>query len=164
MQFLKKTDLTLANGGYLVTTEKQTPVNHDTFVSKQKEAHALVTLANKVKNADFTVKTPVTFESLRQEVTKELNEQQAKSYLAVPTKPSLSLTDNLAKEAMEWLDFEKTQGQTERINKMLQTFNIIGEFEEFGLYFNTDQIVKLSKIYTMEEIVEAMKVLEPYLS
>lgn len=163
MKFLKQTDLTLANGGYLVTTEGQTPVNHDTFVAKQREAHALVLLANKVKGADFTVKTPVSFESLRQEVAKEVNEQQAKAYVSVPTKPSLTYTDGLAKEAMEWLNFEKGKSSAEKINRMLQTFNIVAEFEEFGLYFNTDSIVKLTKIYTIADLTEAMTVLEPHL-
>ena len=65
---------------------------------------------------------------------------------------------------MKWLDFEKIKGQSDRVNKMLQTFNIIDEFETFGLYFNTNEIVKLSKIYTIEEIVSAMQILEPHLS
>ncbi len=166
MKFLKKNDLLLVNGGYLVSNikEEQMPVNHDQFVQKQKEAHALVTLANKVKNADFTIKIPVTFEQLRQEVTKEINEQEQKTYVASPTKPSLSVTESLQLEAMKWLDFEKIKGQSDRVNKMLQTFNIIDEFETFGLYFNTNEIVKLSKIYTIEEIVSAMQTLEPHLS
>ena len=166
MKFLKKNDLLLVNGGYLVSNIKkeQMPVNHDQFVQKQKEAHALITLANKVKTADFTIKIPVTFEQLRQEVTKEINEQEQKTYVASPTKPSLSVTESLQLEAMKWLDFEKIKGQSDRVNKMLQTFNIIDEFETFGLYFNTNEIVKLSKIYTIEEIVSAMQTLEPHLS
>ena len=94
MKFLKKNDLLLVNGGYLVSNIKkeQMPVNHDQFVQKQKEAHALITLANKVKTADFTIKIPVTFEQLRQEVTKEINEQEQKTYVASPTKPSLNVT------------------------------------------------------------------------
>lgn len=164
MKFLKNTDLTLQNGGYLVTTEGQTPVSHDSFVQKQKEAHALVLLAKEVKAADFTVKTPVTFEFLREKVTKEINTQEAKTYVSVPTKPSLTYTDGLAQEALKWLDFEKETKSAEKVNKMLQTFNIISEFEEFGLYFNTDQITKLAKIYTIAEITEAVMVLEPHLS
>lgn len=161
MKFLKKTDLTLANGGYLVTGE--TPVFHAEFVNKQREAHSLVTLANKVRGVDFSVKKPVSFESLRQEVFKEINEQQARAYVAAPTKPELTYTDGLAKEAMKWLDFEKSKSISERVNEMLQRFNIITEFEEFGLYFNTDQITKLSGIYTIEQIVDAVTVLEPHL-
>ena len=43
-----------------------------------------------------------------------------------------------------------------KINKFLSQFNIVNEFEEFGLFFDQD-IVKLNKIYTIKEITAAVK-------
>lgn len=163
MKFLKNKDISLVNGGYLVTTNEETPINHKEFVAKQREVHSLILLAKKVKVTDFTIKKPVSFAALLAETSQEINTLEQKQFVAVPTAPELSMTADLQKEAMSWLKFEKTKNVTEKINRLLQNFNILNEFEEFGLYFSEDSIVKLTKIYSMNEVVEAIKVLEPHL-
>mgnify|MGYP000146090776 CR=1 FL=1 len=72
MKFIKKNELELANGGYLVFKEGQLPVNHEEFVTLQEEAHYLVSLANKVSMTDFTSKQPISFQSVVDNVTKSL--------------------------------------------------------------------------------------------
>ena len=69
--FVKNGELSLQNGGYLVTGE--TPVNHDEFVTLQKEAHYLVSLADKVRATDFEVKEAITFDQVVKQVTSKLN-------------------------------------------------------------------------------------------
>ena len=62
----------------------------------------------------------------------------------------------LVDEALAWIDFDKKSSKTEKVNKFLQQFNVINEFEEIGLFFE-DEIVKIDKIYTMKEIIEAVE-------
>jgi hypothetical protein len=159
--FVTKQQLVLKNGGYLVANE--VPVNHDEFVNLQNEARYLVSLAEKVKNTDFTVKTVKTFSEVVNEVKNQLNSEK-KTYVTKPESVSTPITDSLKNEALEWLRFQNEGTKSEKLNNILQKFNLISEFEEFGLYFSTDKIVKLNKIYSVEEIVDAVKVLEPHLS
>jgi len=162
MRFLKKDELALINGGYLVTGETQTPVNHTEFVKLQLEAHYLVNLANTVRATDFEVKEPVTFESVVQKVKAKLADE-TRTFVAKPTAPERKITDDLAKEALNWLDFKKGESKTDKINRIMQKFNVIAEFEEFGLYFTEDNIVKLTELYSLAQIVEAITTLEPHL-
>ena len=76
MKFIKKNELELANGGYLVFKEGQLPVNHEEFVTLQDEAHYLVSLANKISMTDFTSKQPISFQSVVDNVTKSLNDEK----------------------------------------------------------------------------------------
>ena len=54
--------------------------------------------------------------------------------------------------------------QNQYINNLMQKFNLLKEYEDFGLYFSKDKIVTLSKIYTVDEITAAITILEPNLS
>lgn len=162
MKFLTKADLELKNGGYLVTTEGQVPVNHEEFLTLQKEAHYLVNLANTVRATDFEVKDVITFESVVKQVTEKLNDEK-RTYVNAPEAAKTPTLDKLQKEALAWLGNKADEGKVEKLNRIMQKFNIIAEFEEFGLYFSTDKIVKLQALYTLEQIVEAVTTLEPHL-
>jgi len=163
--FVTKDNLVLKGNGYLVANEggKEVPVNHEEFVALQQEANTLVRLAAKVKDTDFTVKKVKTFQQVKDEVTKELQDEN-KKYVEVSTKVERPITESLAKEALAWLNFEQEGTKAEKINKIMQRFNLLQEFSEFGIYFSTDKIVKLSKIYSIEDVLEAVKVLEPHLT
>ena len=152
--FVKKSDLALVNGGYLVTGKNETPVFNVQFISAQKHAEWVVTFAEKAKGKDFAGKTPDSIESVRAEVIKALSDKGIE-YVKSPKSVGQDLTEKLKKEALAFIEFQGESSKTEKINKFLQRFNIIKEFEEFGLYFEED-ICKLDKIYTIEEIVKAV--------
>lgn len=163
MKFIKKDQLELVNGGYVVEKGTENPVFHSEFLEKQREAHALIMLSQKVKGADFKGTKPVRFEDLVRQVTDEIQTSNVKQYVSEPNKPEMLVTDNLQKEAMSWLNFETDKTTVQKVNKILQKFNIINEFEEFGLYFSTDNISKLNNIYSMQQITEAVTTLEPHM-
>jgi hypothetical protein len=153
--------LQLVNGGYLVTGE--TPVNHTEYVNLQKEAHYLVNLANTVRATNFEVKEAITFDQVVKKVTLGLNNEK-RTYVASPEVVATPTLDKLQKEALSWLGNKENEGKTEKLNRILQKFDIIAEFEEFGLYFSTDKIVKLQALYSLEQIVEAVTTLEPHIN
>lgn len=152
--FVKKEELTLVNGGYVVTKEKETPVFNTEFIAVQKHAEWVVTFAEKAKGKDFVGKVPDSIESVKEEVRKALSSKGVE-YVKAPKKVKQDLTEKLQEEALAFIKYQGESSKTEKINKFLQQFNIIQEFEEFGLYFEED-ICKLNKIYTIEEIVKAV--------
>jgi len=163
MIFVKKEELALVNGGYLTAKAEEVPVNHEEFVKIQTEAHYLVNLASKVKETDFTTKVVKTFAEVVLEV-KTLMDDEKRTYVTKPSLAATPLQDGLKDEAMNWLKSQGEGSKADKLNSVLQKYNLLAEFEEFGLYFNTDKIVKLKKIYTLQEIVDAVTVLEPHLS
>lgn len=160
--FLKKSELGLINGGYLVEVATSKPVSNKEFVARQTEAHYLVSLAGKVGSADLKGKKATTFDELVKQVQSELADK-TKKYVTAPEAVKTPTLDALQKEAMAWLEAQKGGNVTDKVNNILQKFNLIADFEEFGLFFNDADIVKLDKIYTMEEIIAAVTVLAPHL-
>ena len=77
-------------------------------------------------------------------------------YVKLPKKVNRELTDKLQEEAMAFIKFNSELSKAEKVNKFLQSFNTLNEFETFGLFF-TEDIVKLPKIYTMKEVIVAVK-------
>ena len=73
------------------------------------------------------------------------------------------MSDKLKAEALNWMNNQKVDEKNTKINAIMQKFNVISDFEAFGLYFS-DGLAQLNKIYTIDEIVEAVSVLEPHLS
>ena len=160
--FLKKNELSLINGGYLVG-KNDIAVNHYQFVNLQNEAHYLVSLSQKIKDVSFKTTSVKSFAEYVNETKKEI-ENENRVYLQLPESPGTPTMDILQKEATAWLNSKDNEVKTEKINRIMQKFNTIAEFEEFGLYFNTEQTVKLKKIYTLEEILNAVNILEPQLN
>lgn len=152
--FVKKSDLTLVNGGYVVSGEKQTPVFNADFIAAQKHAEWVVTLAEKAKGKDFEGKVAYTIAELKADARKALGNNGVE-YVPSPKKVKYELTDKLKKEAMDFINNDKETSKVAKVNEFLQQFNTIQEFEEFGLYFEED-ICKLNKVYTIEEIVSAV--------
>lgn len=160
--FVKSGNLSLINGGYLVEGSENNPVYHEEFVRAQREAHFLVKLSEKVSKADFKGKGADSFEQIKKEVLNEIANSNRQTYLSLPAKPETNLTDKLQEEALNWLNYKKAENKTESINEKMQNFNIIKEYEDFGLYF-THGVVKLKEIYTTEQIVTAMTILSDHL-
>ena len=152
--FVKKNELNLVNGGYLVAGKEETPVYNLDFISAQRHAEWVVTFAEKAKGKDFIGKVPDTIASVRDEVRKALSDNGVK-YVATPKEVKQDLTEKLQKEALAFIGHREDVSKANKVNQFLQQFNVIQEFEEFGLYFEED-VCKLNKIYTIEEIVKAV--------
>ena len=153
--FVKNSELTLVNGGYVVTGEKQTPVFNEDFIAVQKHAEWVVTFAEKAKGKDFIGKQADSIADVKAEVLKALSKSDVE-YVKLPKKVNRELTDKLQEEAMAFIKFNSELSKAEKVNKFLQSFNTLNEFETFGLFF-TEDIVKLPKIYTMKEVIVAVK-------
>lgn len=153
--FVKAAELKLVNGGYVVTVNDETPVNNAEFVAAQKRAEYIITFAEKAKGKDFVGKTADSVESVKSEVESALAKKDTQ-YVEAPKEVKQNLTKKLQKEALAFINFKEDTSKAEKVNKFLQEFNVINEFEEFGLFFEQD-IVKLNKIYTMDQIVAAVK-------
>ena len=153
-KFLKAADLQLVNGGYL-SNKEEAPVTNEAFVAAQKHAEYVITFAKMAKGKTFTAKKVDSIEDLKASVTAALATKKTK-FVAVPKKPGMKTTDTLAKEAMAFLDYGKDVSKAEKVNAFLEQFEILKEFQDFGLFFE-DGIVKLNKIYTIDEVVSAVE-------
>lgn len=153
--FLKSTQVTLANGGYVVGP-KEVPVTHEAFIVAQKHAEYIVTLATMTKGKSFVDKKADSISDLKAAVMASLN-TTATTYVDVPTVKKGTTTSKLASEALAFIQGTEDKSKAEKVNAFLQQFNVLSEFEEFGLYFSDDNIVKLNKIYTVKEIVSSVE-------
>lgn len=154
-KFLKKDQVSLINGGYLSATEGELPVTNEEFVSAQKRAEYVVTFARHAKNKDFEGKEADSLAEMIDAVNKELSEKDTQ-YVAMPEKVSKTMADKLKNEAKAFMEYEDKVAEVEKVNSFLQEFNVINDFEQHGLFFE-DGIVKLNKIYTMDEIKQAVQ-------
>jgi hypothetical protein len=161
MEFIKKTELSLQNGGYL-SNKSGMPVSNDAFIAAQQRAHYLVELASATKGKDYVGKKADSFMKTIDEVVTRINTTEAIKYVDEAKEPKMELRDKLAQEALAWLKFGKDSDSSKRINEAMQQFNTIKDFESFGLFFS-EGIVKLNAIYTIEEILAAVKIVEPHL-
>jgi hypothetical protein len=152
-QFLKKDDVVLLNGGY-VSTKNGNPVSNQSFIDAQKHAEYIITFATVAKGKNFKSTPTASLQEVRNEVAKLLEEKQ-RIFIQKPKEVERDLTNKLAEEALSFMNYQKDLSKTDKINIFLQQFNVIAEFEEFGLFFD-DEIVKLNQIYTLSEIVNAV--------
>lgn len=162
MKFLNKELVVVNAAGYLVD-DKDTPVNHEEFVKLQVEANYLITLAGKVKVADFKGKAPDSYQAIVQQVAKELAEQK-RVYVEKPEVIAMPITNQLQAEALKWLENKGGEAKAEKINRIMNRFNLIQDWSDFGIYFTEDKIVKLSKLYSVQDILDAVTILESHLA
>jgi hypothetical protein len=153
-KFLKSTDVQLVNG-YLSNGEEMAPVTHEAFIAAQKRAEYICTFATLAKGKDFKGKEADSLDDLKKKVAEALATKDTE-FVTAPAKVTQELTDKLAAEAKAFMSFTDETTKVKKINKFLQEFNILKEFEEVGLFFE-DGIVKLNKIYTLEEVVTSVQ-------
>lgn len=153
--FLKQGEVELKNGGYVSTKEGSKPVSNEAFVSAQKQAEYVCTFAEMAKGKDFLGKKADSIQDVKDEVEKKLASKKT-MYVSAPTLIEQELTKKLAAEAMSFISFKEDSTKADKMNNFLQQFDTIHEYEQFGLFFEED-ICKLNKIYTMEEIITAVK-------
>ena len=79
-----------------------------------------------------------------------------KSYVEDPTKPVSKVNDEMVEFALNFAKYEDVKEQNKQINTFMNQFNSINDVESVGDYFS-EGVVKLAKIYTVAEILEAVK-------
>ncbi len=155
--FIKKDELQLINGGYLVD-KNQEPVFHAKFCRAQEHAHYIINFAKMAKGRDFQGKEPESLIKFKKEVLNKLYGNKTTEYVNVPKAPKQSINNQLKDEALAFIEYTNESEKINNINDFIDSnFKVINEFEEFGLYFGKCEIVKLDKIYTMKEIIKAVK-------
>lgn len=152
--FLNSSKVVVKNGYLSVDGAEMSPIFHKGFVDAQLRAEYVVTFAKLAKGKDFVGKKADSLEDLKAKVLGELAKKDT-SYVSAPKKVVRKITKGLADEAFAFMQFKEDTTKVEKINKFLQEFNIVNEFETVGLFFEQD-IVKIEKIYTMKEIVAAV--------
>ena len=153
--FVKKGDLSLLGKGYLVTGEKELPVTNEAFIKAQQQAEYVITFAELAKGKDFVGKHADSLADVKAAVEEKLNFTKV-AFITSPTEPTRKLYDQFKEEALSFVSFEKSKNETSKINNFMQQFVVIQEFEDFGLFFE-EGIVTLNKIYTVEEVLTAVK-------
>lgn len=153
--FVKKESLTLGNGNYLLVND--TPVYHKEFVKAQKEAEILCLIAEKAKGLSFKTVKGADINDIRDAVIKELNTKSVNIF-KTPEAPKQDLVDKLTKQALDFTKYVQEKERIESLNEKIKPFLIINTFENTGLYFEKD-MCELNKIYTIEEIKNAMLIL-----
>lgn len=161
MEFIKKSDLKLENGGYLFNSKGE-PVSNEQFVNAQRRAHYLVKLAEATKGKDYVGKKADSFVDTVNSVVKAINSEEVVEYVGKVSEPKMELKDKLAEEALAWIKFDKDSSKAKRVNEAMQQFNVIKQFEDFGCFFSSG-VVKLDAIYTIDQILKAVETVEPHL-
>ncbi len=155
--FLKAESVKLNPAGYLVTNNKEEkPVNHPAFVVEQERAHYMVMLAAAIKGKNFKSTDVDNFAAIEKAVYDAINSEKVESYVAVPTKPNMELTNKLADEALAFINHGQDVSKANDINKVMNQFNTVKAIETVGDYF-TEGLVKLKAIYTIAEIQAAVE-------
>ncbi len=153
-QFLKKEDIQLINGGYL-SGKDGSPITNSSFVQNQLHAEYICTFAEMAKGKSFKAAKADSLEDFKESVLEALSAKDVQ-FVKAPESISRPTTDALAKEALSWMDHIENKDKAAKINSFLQQFTPLHEFEEFGLFFEQG-IVKLRKIYTMKEVIDAVE-------
>lgn len=157
MQFLKLNEISLNPAGYLVATETNKPVNHKEFAEQQKRAHYVVKLAEAIKDKNFKPCKVDNLDEIAKQVQADIDAKDVTNYVTAPEKPTSKVQEELVQFALDFASYGDKKEQTDKINTFMQTFNAINNTEQFGEYFN-EGLVKLNKIYSISEILEAVKI------
>jgi hypothetical protein len=152
MQFLSEVFLTK---GYLTNGDDMKPIYNQEFVDAQLEGAKICFIADNLRGKDFSEKETLDVNKHIISALYDYCTVKDYKYTEAPKKVKTPVQDSLAKEAMLFHNnFQKTTLQ-DKINKRMQSFNILKDFEENGLYFD-EGIVKLEKLITTTDIVEAL--------
>ena len=154
--FVKKGELKLVNGGYLAVGKKDKPVTNKAFIALQKRAEYIVTFAEMAKGKTFIAKKVDSVEDVKTAVLEKLETKNKITFVEAGKKVKTPTIDKLAKEALSFIEGKKDVSKVNQINEFLSEFELLSDFEENGLFFE-EGVVKLDRIYTLEEVVNATK-------
>ena len=156
-EFLSSEEVVVANGGYLfnTATPKAQPVTNEAFIAAQKKAEFVIKFAEMSKGKSFKDVKGTDLSAFTLSVYNSLQEKDVE-YVSVPEPEKGKTQKALAKEALQFIT--DTEGKTTaiKVNNYLQQFNVLRDFEAHGLFFEQG-VSKLNKIYTVEEITEAVE-------
>lgn len=155
MEFLNLKQLELNPANYLISKESGKPVNHAGFVAQQKQAEYIIKLSEAIKGKTFSVNKVDDLAAIKQSVRNAINSTE-KSYVETPVKPTSSVNEELIKFALDFNDYENVKIKTQKINEFMNQFNSINDVETVGEYFE-EKVIKLNAIYTIAQILEAVK-------
>ena len=157
MEFLTSKDLSLNAANYLISSSSKKPVAHLEFVKQQQAAEYLVKLAEAIKDKTFTESKVDNLAAIKAEVLRSIKEATVVQYATAPAEPTNALLDELVKYAEDFDSYHDTKVSVSKINEFMNQFNKINDVEQVGDYF-FEGLVKLNKIYTIEEILAAVKI------
>jgi hypothetical protein len=157
MEFLTSKDLSLNAANYLISSSSKKPVAHLEFVKQQQAAEYLVKLAEAIKDKTFTESKVDNLAAIKAEVLRSIKEATVVQYATAPTEPTSALLDELVKYAEDFDSYHDTKVSVSKINEFMNQFNKINDVEQVGDYFS-EGLIKLNKIYTIEEILAAVKI------
>jgi hypothetical protein len=157
MELLLASQIVINKAGYLVSVETNKPVTHTGFVVEQKQAEYVVKLAEAIKEKNFVSSKVDNLDDIKKQVWNDINKEAKKSYVPTPEKPTNDIQDQLTKFALDFVGYEDDKKKAEKINDFMQQFNTIDAIENVGDYFS-EGLVKLNKIYSIQEILEAVKI------
>lgn len=150
--FVEKGQLSLKNNTYLVTGDKQLPVNNREFYKAQKRAAFIHELSKEIENHNFKSVKASTIDEVLRIVENKINASSSTIFVETPKIEVGELTTKLKQESLAFLTSLSEQGDSEVLNKIMQEFLIIKKFEDVGLYFD-QEVVELNHIYTIGEIL-----------
>lgn len=156
MEFLEFSQVELNKAGYLVSNITKKPVTHVAFVAEQKQAEYLIKLAKAIEGKTFTASKVDNLAEIKKSVLDSINADAKVSYVDAPAKPKSKVNDEMVKFALDFVNYEGNKSKAEKVNNFMQQFNSIQSIESVGDYFN-EGLVKLNKIYSIAEILEAVK-------
>lgn len=155
MEFLTKKQLELNAAGYLVSKDSKKPVTHVDFVNQQKTAEYVVKLSEALVGKTFKTGKLDDLEAIKRAVKASMT-NDTRSYVEDPTKPVSKVNDEMVEFALNFAKYEDIKEQNKQINTFMNQFNSINDVETVGDYFS-EGVVKLAKIYTVAEILGAVK-------
>lgn len=156
-EFLKSSELSLNPANYLVSTKTDKPVTHVAFVEQQKRAHYVVKLSAALEGKNFKACKIDDLDAIVRKVQAEIDATDVRNYVTPPSKPTSAVQEELVKFALDFASYGEDKAKADRINTFMQSFNAITGVEEVGDYFS-EGLVKLNKIYTIAEVLEAVKI------
>lgn len=156
MEFLTAKQLELNAAGYLISKDSKKPVNHVDYVKQQKSAEYIVKFAEAIKDKNFTASKIDNLQAIKDSVIAAINDT-AKSYVSAPAKPTSKVQDELVKYALDFVNYEDSKIEASKMNEIMNEFNKIDDVESVGDYF-TEGVVKLNAIYSIKQILAAVKI------
>ena len=150
--FLTQDKVELKNGNHLFNGEN--PVTNAEFVKAQQAAEYVIKFAELAKGKSFKDVKAYSLAQLRMEVMESLA-QKDEVFVQKPTAVDQPLTKQLAEEALSFINFKENSTKIDQINEFMQQFRVLQDFETVGLFFDQG-IVKLNRIYTVKEVLEAV--------
>jgi len=157
MEFLTLKDLKLNPAGYLISATTNKPVTNTGFIRAQEAAAYACELASAIKDKNFKINQVDDLERIKKEVKELILNKKETTFFELPEKPKSKVNEELVEYALKFVDFQNESDKVNQLNKMMEPFKEINEVETIGDYF-VEGLVKLHKLYTIEDIKKALEI------